>query len=112
MFIRKSPCVFSVTIGFYLLAGIGISQQTASQKRDVTLDPPKSLATKLAPSYTIPTVDISGERARQTVVDREAGQYLGHPTTVLLEDGHTILIVYPKGHGRGAIVYKRSVDGG
>jgi hypothetical protein len=45
-------------------------------------------------------------------VDREAGQYLGHPTTVLLEDGRTMLIVYPKGHGRGAIVYKRSTDGG
>ena len=46
------------------------------------------------------------------VVDREQGQYLGHPTTVLLEDGQTILCVYPKGHGRGAIVYKRSTDGG
>jgi hypothetical protein len=31
---------------------------------------------------------------------------------VLLEDGRTILCVYPKGHGRGAIVYKRSEDGG
>ena len=27
---------------------------------------------------------------RQIVVDREPGQYLGHPTTVLLEDGRTI----------------------
>ncbi|MCA8980177.1 MAG: exo-alpha-sialidase [Planctomycetes bacterium] len=47
-----------------------------------------------------------------TVVDREEGQYLGHPTTVLLEDGETILCVYPKGHGQGGIVYKRSKDGG
>jgi hypothetical protein len=46
------------------------------------------------------------------IVDREPGQYLGHPTTVLLEDGRTMLCVYPKGHGRGAIVYKRSTDGG
>jgi hypothetical protein len=45
-------------------------------------------------------------------VDRQAGQYLGHPTTALLEDGKTMVIVYPKGHGRGAIVYKRSTDGG
>ena len=45
-------------------------------------------------------------------MDREEGQYLGHPTTVLLEDGKTILTVYPKGHGRGAIVLKRSTDGG
>lgn len=46
------------------------------------------------------------------MVDREPGQYLGHPTTVLLEDGRTILAVYPKGHGGGAIVLKRSADGG
>jgi hypothetical protein len=62
--------------------------------------------------YTIPVLDVSGERRRQVVVDQEPGQYLGHPTTVLLEDGKTILCVYPKGHGRGAIVLKRSTDGG
>jgi hypothetical protein len=60
----------------------------------------------------LPLVDLAGETTRQVVVDREAGQYLGHPTTVLLEDGKTILCVYPKGHGRGAIVYKKSEDGG
>ena len=64
------------------------------------------------PDYTIPTVDISGQTARQVVVDREEGQYLGHPTTVLLEDGKTMIAVYPKGHGRGAIVMKRSTDAG
>ena len=64
------------------------------------------------PDYTIPTVDISGQKARQTVVDREPGQYLGHPTTVLLEDNKTMIVVYPKGHGRGAVVMKRSADGG
>lgn len=63
-------------------------------------------------SYSIGVVDLSGETQRQIVVDREAGQYLGHPTTVLLEDNRTILAVYPKGHGRGAIVLKRSDDGG
>lgn len=62
--------------------------------------------------YSIPVVDLSQDRQRQVVVDREAGQYLGHPTTVLLEDGTTMLCVYPKGHGRGAIVLKRSEDGG
>ncbi len=64
------------------------------------------------PGYSIPIVDISGQKSRQVVVDREKGQYLGHPTTVLLEDGKAMLIVYPKGHGKGPIVYKRSTDGG
>ena len=64
------------------------------------------------PGYTIPVIDLADETHRQVVVDREEGQYLGHPTTVLLEDGQTILCVYPKGHGRGAVVYKKSTDGG
>ena len=58
------------------------------------------------------TIDLNEQTSRQVVVDREPGQYLGHPTTCLLEDGKTILCVYPKGHGRGGIVYKRSTDGG
>lgn len=64
------------------------------------------------PYLRIPIIDLDKETFRQVVVDREEGQYLGHPTTVLLEDGKTILAVYPKGHGKGEIVYKRSTDGG
>ena len=67
---------------------------------------------KRAAAYTIPTLDISDQKDWMVIVDREAGQYLGHPTTVLLQDGRTILCVYPKGHGSGAIVMKRSTDGG
>jgi hypothetical protein len=62
--------------------------------------------------YSIPIVDLDRETAQQVIVDREKGQYLGHPTTVLLEDGKTIITVYPKGHGKGAIVMKKSTDGG
>jgi len=62
--------------------------------------------------YTVPVIDLAHEKHRQVVIDREPGQYLGHPTTVLLEDNKTMIIVYPKGHGRGAIVMKRSSDGG
>lgn len=62
--------------------------------------------------YSIPLIDLAGETQRQVVVDREEKQYLGHPTTLLLEDGRTMLIVYPKGHGKGAIQYQRSPDGG
>ena len=58
------------------------------------------------------TLDLDDQAYRQVVVDREQDQYLGHPTTCLLEDGKTILCVYPKGHGRGEIVYKKSIDSG
>ena len=62
--------------------------------------------------YSIPLVDLATETHRQVLVDREAGQYLGHPTTVLLEDHKTMITVYPKGHGKGGIVMKRSPDAG
>ncbi len=67
---------------------------------------------QLPRSYTIPTIDLADETERQVLVDREPGQYLGHPTTVLLEDQKTMICVYPKGHGKGGIVMKRSTDGG
>ena len=62
--------------------------------------------------FNIPLIDLDDESGIQVVVDREKGQYLGHPTTVLLEDNKTMICVYPKGHGRGPIVMKRSNDAG
>lgn len=62
-------------------------------------------------AFGIPLVDLAFETTRQFIVDRESGQYLGHPTTQLLPGGD-ILAVYPKGHGQGPIVLKRSADGG
>lgn len=75
--------------------------------------PLRALSAHEAPSrgWTLPEVDFAPDTERVIIVDREAGQYLGHPTTEVLEDG-SILCVYPKGHGRGAIVMKRSTDGG
>ena len=57
-------------------------------------------------------IDLASDSERITLVDRERGQYLGHVSTCLLDDGKTILAVYPKGHGRGPIVYKKSINGG
>lgn len=87
-----------------LAAGFLLSYQAVSAQ-DATAPP-------VARGYSLPLLDLAFETHRQVVVDREPGQYLGHPTTVLLEDGRTILAVYPKGHGRGPIVLKRSEDAG
>lgn len=57
-------------------------------------------------------LDLATDATRQVVVDRQPGQYLGHVSTVRLEDGATLLAVYPQGHGKGAIVMKQSHDGG
>jgi len=55
-----------------------------------------------AMAFSIPTIDLDGQVNMQKVVDQEKGQYLGHPSTVMLEDGKTIYCVYPRGHGKGA----------
>lgn len=57
-------------------------------------------------------LDLSADADRQVIVEREPGQYLGHPTTVLLEDGRTLFAAYPRGHGRGRITLAKSTDAG
>jgi len=57
-------------------------------------------------------LDLEGDTARQTTVHRVARKYQGHPTTVLLADGKTMLCVHPEGHGKGPIVLQRSDDAG
>jgi hypothetical protein len=64
------------------------------------------------PASNIRLVDISGEKQRQVIIERRPGQYLGHPTTLLMGDGKTIFVTYPLGHGRPAAVLKKSEDGG
>lgn len=50
--------------------------------------------------------------ADQIIIDREKGQYLGHPDSILLDDDKTIITVYPKGHGLGEALMNKSYDGG
>ena len=63
-------------------------------------------------TISTPTVDLSQEEHRQIVVDKQPGQYLGHPDTVLLPDNKTMFCTYPLGHGGPAAVLKKSTDGG
>ncbi len=94
---------FAVIILHGILAWLNACAQTALAGNS---------ALSVPRGYSIPLIDLSDHYYRQTLVDYEAGQYLGHPTTVLLEDDKTMICVYPKGHGRGAIVMKRSTDAG
>jgi len=91
--------------------GFGVSEVAGEDLNAADADETAAKANPLE-HVTITAIDLDAQTHRQVVVDKEKGQYLGHPTTCLLEDGRTILCVYPKGHGRGAIVYKRSTDGG
>lgn len=61
----------------------------------------------------LPTVDLSTDATRQTVI--AAGTptlYQGHPTTLLMPDGKTLYCVWTLGHGGPCGPMKRSDDGG
>ena len=63
--------------------------------------------------FPLPTVDISGDVARQVVVAQGTAEvYQGHPTTILMPDARTIYCVWTIGHGGPLGPLKRSDDGG
>jgi len=95
--------------GYLLLAAALVAAAADAAQRRKREKRPMSAKPK---HYTIPIIDLANETHRQVIVDKEPGQYLGHPTTALLEDNKTMICVYPKGHGRGAIVMKKSIDSG
>ena len=78
----------------------------------VALAPAQNISDHETSYFNKPLIDLNDETHRQVVVDKEPGQYLGHVTTTLLDDDKTIYAVYPKGHGKGPVVMKRSDDGG
>lgn len=71
--------------------------------------------------YTIPTLDLSVmpeelegssyEYLYSLPVVDDTNDYMAHPDSVLLKNGD-ILTVYPKGHGKGAVLNRLSKDGG
>ena len=75
---------------------------------------------KNVPYYSIPQVDLAVkpentpeelEYLYENVTVDDSSAYLGHPDSVLLNNG-SILTFYPEGHGKGRIISKISVDGG
>ena len=70
--------------------------------------------------YTVPELDLSVkpdgtdpkyEYLYELSVVDDSADYLAHPDSVLLKDS-SILTLYPKGHGKGAVLNKLSTDGG
>ncbi|MBT3274682.1 MAG: exo-alpha-sialidase [Spirochaetales bacterium] len=63
--------------------------------------------------YSMPVIDISGQPERQVVLARGSETVnFQHPSTVLMEDGRTILCPWTYEHGGALGPMKRSEDGG
>lgn len=70
---------------------------------------PLAVAEDARRDYSIPMLDLTQEDSLFSTVERRKG-YLGHPSTVLLQDEKTLLVAYPDGHGRGNLILRRSTD--
>ena len=63
-------------------------------------------------AFSVPLIDLDDQVNMQKVIDQQENTYLGHPSSVMLDDGKTIICVYPQGHGKGPILMKKSTDQG
>jgi len=63
-------------------------------------------------AFSTPVIDLDPYTDLQTIIDKQPQTYLGHPSSILLEDGKSILCIYPRGHGIGPILMKKSPDKG
>ncbi|MEM8955154.1 MAG: sialidase family protein [Verrucomicrobiota bacterium] len=62
--------------------------------------------------FMIPQIDLSDQSDFQVEIARDPDVYMGHPSSVLLDDGRTVLIFYLNQHGKGRLMWRRSTDGG
>lgn len=107
-----SPAGQVILAALLLLAASSLTAEHLRAQTDIQSQDAQRTGDEVKRGYDIPFVDLDTETSRQVVIDAEDGVYLGHPTTVLLEDNRTMYCVYPRGHGRGPIILKRSDDAG
>lgn len=62
--------------------------------------------------FSIPQIDLNDKTDWQTVISRHPEIYMGHPTSVLLDDNKTMIMMYLDKHGMGNFMWRRSADAG
>jgi len=62
--------------------------------------------------FSIPQIDLNDRTDLQVVISKDPRVYMGHPSSVLLDDGKTMVMMYLDRHGRGRLMWRRSEDGG
>jgi len=64
------------------------------------------------PAFSIPQIDLNDRQDLQIVISKRPDTYMGHPSSVLLDDGKTMIMMCLDRHGRGNLMWRRSEDGG
>ena len=62
--------------------------------------------------FDIPQIELENFPQFQTIVDKDTSIYLGHPSSIISDDGDTITMMYLTGHALGNIRWVRSFDSG
>lgn len=109
--------IHRVEVGTQELGGIGLrpwrnTMRVADFRVTGNLQEPP-VQPQLPKSYTIPQIDLSGERERHVIVAQGTEDvYQGHPHTLLMPDEKTIFAAWTYNHGGACGPIKRSDDGG
>ncbi|MCK5345931.1 MAG: hypothetical protein KAR20_21120, partial [Candidatus Heimdallarchaeota archaeon] len=63
-------------------------------------------------AFSIPQYDLNDRVDLQVIVDKDTSEYLGHPSSVILDDNKTMVMMYLNGHARASLRWKKSFDAG
>ncbi|MDA2927547.1 glycoside hydrolase [Acidobacteria bacterium AH-259-G07] len=103
---QKMTTPFPSTFALIVLALIStFSSGTYAQQK-------KRFAEAKYRGFSIPQIDLNDREDLQTVISRDSKIYMGHPSSVLLDDGRTMVMMYLNQHGRGRLMWQRSQDSG
>jgi hypothetical protein len=94
-----------LTINVLLIAALAATSLIAKEKK-------VPFAKAEHRGFSIPQIDLNEREDLQTVIAKDAKVYMGHPSSVLLDDGKTMVMVYLDSHGRGNLMWRRSEDAG
>ena len=97
------PCLTLLSVA---VAGTGFGQEPKKAKK------PVKYALAKYRGFSIPQIDLNGRADLQIIISKDPRIYMGHPSSVLLDDGKTIVMMYLDQHGRGRLMWRRSEDGG
>jgi len=95
--------VVCLTVLTTVVAGTGLGKEPTK---------PKKYALAKYRGFSIPQIDLNDRADLQIVISKDPKIYMGHPSSVLLDDGKTMVMMYLNQHGRGKLMWQRSEDGG
>ncbi len=93
---------------FFIVLAFAASFNFAAEKKQKK-EPFAKAAHK---GFSIPQIDLTDRTDLQTVISKHPVTYMGHPSSVLLDDHKTMVMVYLDKHGRGNLMWRRSTDAG